>query len=129
MNVQEFILNEMERQYPGQCCRMVDNWIRERAGFSALRRYGRNFRTEDEVQEWISEFGGIAVAVNRVMRACGFRRTTEPQEGDIGLVFYGGLLYMAIHAGSVWVARNESGMVGAPLACGWKAWRIPPCLD
>nr|WP_244444527.1 hypothetical protein [Nitratireductor basaltis] len=67
------------------------------------------------------------MAVNRVMRASGFRKTKEPASGDVGLIIHDGKLCMAIHTGSIWFSRDENGLIGAPLNSVWKAWRIE-CL-
>lgn len=110
--------------YPGACCRMIDKWIRLTSGFSALSRFGRDFETDEDVARWLSEPGGIAVAVNRVMRSAGFQKTKEPQEGDVGLVIHDRRLCMAIKVGAQWFSRNEAGMIGVPLSALWKAWKI-----
>ena len=126
MMPEEFLRREaMLPTSPGSCCRMVDDWIRHVTGFSALSRFGRDFRTDEDVARWLAEPGGIAVAVNRVMRSVGFPKTTEPRKGDVGLVFHSGRLCMAIHAGKQWVSRDDSGLIGVPPANLWKAWRLP----
>ncbi|BCH32644.1 hypothetical protein MesoLjLc_45740 [Mesorhizobium sp. L-8-10] len=125
MTIDEFIRAEAALPgYPGACCRMADKWVTRVTGFSALARFGRDFRTDEDVRAWLAEPGGLAVAVNRVMRAGGFAKTRDPQAGDVGLIVHAGRLCMAIHAGSVWVSRDDSGMIGAPLGAGWKAWRV-----
>ncbi len=125
MTVEEFIRAEAELPpYPGACCRMVDNWIKHATGFSALSRIGRDFGTDEDVRNWLAEPGGLAVAVNRVMRAGGFDKTRIPSAGDIGLIVHGGRLCMAIHAGAAWVSRDENGMIGAPVGAVWKAWKV-----
>lgn len=115
--------------YAGACCRMVDKWILERCGFSALSRFGRNFASQQEVDAWLSERGGIAVAVNRVMRTSGIRKTKTPQDGDVGLVFHARhgepRLCMAILVGSIWVVRDDVGLVGVTSDRLWKAWSLP----
>jgi hypothetical protein len=103
---------------------MVDNWFLERCGFSALSRYGRDFDTEEDVQQWLAEPGGIAVAVNRVMRKAGFAKTKTPQAGDVGLVFHGARLCMALHVGTQWLSRSDAGLIGLPLGNVWKAWKV-----
>lgn len=115
--------------YPGGCSRMVDKWIRLQTGFSALANFGRDFSTQEEVDAWLSEPGGIAVAVNRVLRTGGFAKTRAPIKGDVGLVFHAPTgaaprLCMAIHAGIAWVSRDDSGIMAIPLDKLWKAWRI-----
>lgn len=106
------------------CAAMADRWMQLAAGFSPLAVYGRAYSGPQEAQEWLGEPGGLAVAVNRVMRASGFARAKEPRPGDVGLVFHKQKLCVAIHAGRMWISRDESGLVGAPLVACWKAWRI-----
>lgn len=118
-----FLRREAERApYPGACCRMVDRWITERAGQSALARFGRDFETDEDVRRWLAEPGGIAVAVSRVMRACGYPKTDGPIAGDVGLAFTGGRLAMAIKTPAGWMGRGDEGLFLTPRH--WKAWRI-----
>lgn len=125
MTLDEFLRREASLPpYPGACCRMVDKWIREATGFSALSRFGRDFRTDDDVRKWLAEPGGIAVAVNRVMRACGYQKTKEPQAGDVGLVVHRERLAMAIRGPDAWFGRDDAGMFSALHGAAWKAWRI-----
>lgn len=131
MNVDEFVRREAKLPpYPGACCRMVDKWIMERMGFSALSRFGRDFDNDDDVKTWLAEPGGIAVAVNRVMRTAGIARAKVPIIGDVGLAFQKPLngeprLCMGLHTGRAWMSRDEFGLIGIPLDHVWKAWRIP----
>lgn len=125
MDVAEFLSAQShEPPRPGACCRIVDEWILARRGYSALARYGRDYTTDEDVARWLEEPGGMAVAVNRVMRACGIAKTKEPRAGDVGLVVYSGLLRMAIHSGDAWISRDDKGFVAAPIEACWKAWRI-----
>lgn len=116
--------------YPGACCRMADKWVNLIHGFSPLMRYGRPIATGDDVQAWLAEPGGIAVAVNRVMRACGFTKIKEPRIGDVGLVIQGERVgnltpvSMAILGRHGWYSRNASGLMLLPCEAVWKAWAI-----
>jgi hypothetical protein len=123
----EFLRHEVSLPpYDGACCRIADKWITQRTGASALRRYGRDFTDGADVEAWLKEPGGITVAVNRVMRACGYQKTKDPQPGDVGLVLHKQRLCMAICAPSGWFSRDESGLILVPHSAVWKAWRIPP---
>ena len=125
MTVQEFIRREASLPpYPGACCRMIDHWFVARLGFSALVRFGRDFETDEDVKQWLAEPGGIAVAVNRVMRAAGFRKTNEPGAGDVALIIHRGRICMALNDGSRWVSRDDQGMIGVPLGSPCKAWKL-----
>lgn len=131
MNLDEFVRREASLPpYAGACCRMIDKWIVERTGFSVLRRFGRDFESDADVKVWLAEPGGIAVAVNRVMRAAGIAKTKTPIVGDVGLVFHmsvGGerRLCMGLHTGRSWMTRDETSLIGVGLDQVWKAWRIP----
>lgn len=125
MDVRAFLAAEASMPTrPGACCRIADDWVLAATGKSALATYGRDYVTDSDVEEWLAEPGGMAVAVNRVMRAAGFSKTKSPRAGDVGLVLYGGLLRLAVHSGDTWISRDENGLVGAPLQATWKAWRI-----
>lgn len=116
--------------YPGACCKMADNWVLLVKGFSPLASYGRDFETDDDVRVWLGEPGGIAVAVNRVMRGAGFARTNAPQLGDVGLVIHGDHgnekipISVAIRAPHGWHTRNSAGLMLLPPDSLWKAWSI-----
>lgn len=110
--------------YPGACCRMADKWVMLVKGFSPLARYGRNFVTDDDVQSWLAEPGGIAVAVNRVMRCSDFAKTKTPQSGDVGLAVHNQRLCMSVLAPQGWISRDETGMICVAPGEFWKAWRV-----
>jgi len=125
MDVRDFLATEAQAApRPGACCRIVDDWIMAKTGVSALAAYGRDYVTDDDVEAWLSEHGGLAVAVNRVMRMAGYRKTKHPRAGDVGLIVYAGSLRMAIHSGDAWISRDERGFVAAPLSTVLKSWRI-----
>lgn len=110
--------------YPGACCRMAEKWVMLVKGFSPLDRYGRNFTSDIDVQAWLAEPGGIAVAVNRVMRCSDFAKTKTPQPGDVGLAVHDQRLCMSVLAPHGWMSRDESGMICVPPDKFWKAWRV-----
>lgn len=127
IDVTEFVRSEAALPFAWgerDCSTTADRWVRQVTGFSPLARFGRVYKTEIEAREWLREPGGIAVAVNRVMRSCGFQKTAEPKAGDVGLVIWGGRLFVGIHSGVAWFSRDENGLIGAPLDAVWKAWRI-----
>lgn len=135
MNIEDRLADFLRREaglppYPGACCKMADRWVALVKGFSPLDHYGRGFETDAEVRAWLSEPGGIAVAVNRVMRACGFAKTKGPGIGDVGLVIHGertGALVpvsMAILGRNGWHSRNAAGLMLLPGETLWKAWAI-----
>jgi hypothetical protein len=121
----DFLRHETEREpHPGACCRIVDRWCLRRLGFSLLSRFGREYRTQEDVDRWLKEPGGIAIAVNRVMRANGIGKTKNPQVGDVGLVVHRARPCMAIKAPSGWISRDDDGFICVPDQLLLKAWRI-----
>lgn len=106
------------------CAATADRWVELAAGRSPLSIYGRSYSGREEAEQWLAERGGIAIALCRVMRASGFARAQEPQSGDVGLIVHKAKLCVAIHAGRLWFSRDETGFIGAPLGCAWKAWRV-----
>lgn len=121
----DFLRHEIERPpHPGACCRIVDRWITQRTGTSALLRFGRDYTSEEDVERWLHEPGGIVIAVNRVMRACDIKKTKAPQIGDVGLVLHKRRLCMAIKSAAGWISRDDAGMICVPDIALWKAWRI-----
>jgi hypothetical protein len=127
MDIASYIRTESARPFrwaETDCAATIDRWIQSATGISPLRTFGRVHRCEAEARAWLDEPGGFPVAVNRVMRAAGFRKTPDARLGDVGLIFHKQQLCLAIHAGRFWFSRNETGLIGAPLAACWKAWRI-----
>lgn len=128
--VRDFISFEMERPYEKgvtDCGATVDRWIVRIAGFSALAAAGRQLRNKEDAEALLAERGGLAVVVNRIMRAAGFRKTKTPQPGDVGLIISaaaGGHICPAIHAGKFWFSRYEDGAISVPTDKFWCAWRI-----
>ena len=122
----EFIAAEASRPFDWRrtnCGLTADRWMTSVLGYSPLRRYG--FILDGDNDDW----GGlrIAVSVNRVMKACGLLKTTEPQIGDVGLIVHGDVerkLCIAIRAPTMWFSRDYGGLIGAPLSACWKAWRV-----
>lgn len=124
-DVTEFVRREAELPPPpGACCTTADKWFERRKGFSALARYGRRIESEIDAERWLAEPGGIAVAVNRVMRAAGCPKTSSPAPGDIGLVIWNGKMFMAILTPHGWFSRAPEGLIMAPRDSVWKAWSL-----
>lgn len=120
-----FIAAEMEKPFrigETDCVGTADRWVRSLTGFSPLASFGRLIRNDFDAKEWLSEPGGIAIGVNRVMRHCGFKRTATPRPGDIGLIVHGGFVSVAINTGKGWFFRDVNGFGMTPSA--WKAWDI-----
>lgn len=125
--VSAFIASESEKPFVWgltDCASTADRWMAGVRGASPLRIFGRVHRDEAEAREWLSQPGGIAVAVNRVMRNAGMSKTAEPVIGDIGLIIHREKLCVAINAGGFWFSRDADGLIGAPLASVWKAWKV-----
>lgn len=132
MTVDEFVRVEAAKPFrwgDTDCASTADRWVKSVTGISPMSAFGRQHATEGEAREWLAEPGSIAVAVNRVMRKSGLKKTSTPRPGDVGLIVVGDAagvrrLCMAIHAGNVWFSRDEDGFIGAPSSALWKAWRI-----
>ncbi|MCH4542918.1 DUF6950 family protein [Ochrobactrum sp. A-1] len=127
MNIADFIAMEARKPFAWgetDCVSTTDRWIRLATGLSPLAWINRTYASEDEANSILADRGGLAVLVNRAMRAVGIEKTSAPRAGDVGLIFHRDKLCMAIHAGDVWFAHDENGLIGAPLNAVWKAWRI-----
>ncbi|TIN83095.1 hypothetical protein [Mesorhizobium sp.] len=126
--VRDYIAFEMERPYEKgvtDCGGTVDRWVRRLAGFSPISAANRQLRNAEDAAEWLSVPQAFAVLVNRVARAGGFKRTTAPIAGDVGLILNEkGVMAPAIHAGDFWFSRHETGALAVPNDKFWKAWRI-----
>lgn len=127
VTVEEFIAAEAAKPFgwgATDCATTADRWVQLVRGISPMDALGRRHRDEVEARAWMEEFGGVAIAFNRAMRAARISKTTQPKPGDLGLVIFENRMCIAIHAGSFWFSRHEDGLVGAPLGNVWKAWAI-----
>lgn len=127
-----FLAREIEKPFAWgvtDCAATADRWATITLGWSPLRRYGRMHLGEADARKWLAQPGGIAVAMNRVMRSCGIPKTTQPDIGDVGLVVHGSQaseikLGIAIKTKKLWCGRHESGLFGTPHDACWKAWKV-----
>lgn len=122
-----FLLQETAKPFrwgETDCAATADRWVLTARGVSPLRLYGRVHLDAGDAHAWLSERGGLAAAVPRVMRAAGLQRTAKLQAGDVGLVRLADRLCVAIWTGAVWFSRDESGLLGIPEACTRKAWSV-----
>ncbi|MEQ1955322.1 hypothetical protein [Mesorhizobium sp. CN2-181] len=122
MTPAEFVRSRMGQ--PAQdwaCAKLVGDWITHRTGRDPLAVYGRPI---EDGERWLQERGGLAVAVNRVMRANGFPKTLTPMPGDAGLILAdGNRLCAALRTDKWWISQSRTGWIAQPIA--WKAWHIP----
>src|SRR5690606_25263271 len=105
------------------CVSTAVRWVQIHSRVDLMPAIG-TYSTAEEAERAMSHLGGLAVAVNRVMRRAGFQKTAAPQPGDVGLVVHGGKLCVAVCAGDFWFSHDEAGVIGAPLDAVWKAWSI-----
>lgn len=127
MNLEAFIAREAAQPFAygsHDCATTADKWVKEVTGFSPMARFGRVYTKQIEAEEWLSEPGSLAVAINRVMRKCGLKKTGKPRKGDVGLIVWKDKVFVAIHAGDGWFSRAPDGLIIAPLTAWRKAWRI-----
>ncbi|MBA3576177.1 MAG: hypothetical protein H0W39_00975 [Sphingomonas sp.] len=127
MTIDEYIAAEAEKPFAWgktDCGITADRWMAVVLGRSPMQMFGRVHKDEAEAREVLASPGGLAIALNRVMRAGGLSKTDEPVTGDVGLIFHKQKLCVAIHAGKFWFSRDADGLIGAPLTAVWKAWKV-----
>ena len=127
MTVDEYVRGEAAKPFrwgETDCCSTADRWIRHRRGLSPIALFDEWDGTREAALACIAHPYALPARVNRAMRKAGFKRTSEPRPGDIGLVLFAGRMCVAIHAGTIWFSRHEDGFVGAPIENFWKAWRV-----
>ena len=125
--LRKFLASEMAKPFAWgetDCACTTDRWVRSVAGFSPMLIAGRVHGSQQAARDWLAEPGGIAVAVNRVMRAAGLSKTSAPATGDVGLAVHAGRLCMSIFDGRLWLSRDETGFLAAPAEACWKAWKV-----
>ncbi len=126
MYVKDFIAAEAEKPFrwgETDCVSTAARWVLVHAGIDLSPAIGV-YETQEEASRAMSEVGGLAVAVDRVMRKAGFQKTEQPIPGDVGLGVHNGKLCVAVHGGDIWFSHDETGCIGAPLDTVWKAWSI-----
>lgn len=127
MNIADFIAAEALKPFrwgDTDCISTANRWVLHVTGLSPLGWVGHDYSTEFEAMQILEGRGGLALLVNRSMRAVGIHKTNEPQSGDVGLIMHHRKLCMAIHAGEFWFSHNQNGLIGAPINSVWKAWSI-----
>jgi hypothetical protein len=126
--VRDYIAAEMQRPYQKgvtDCGGTIDRWVRLLSGVSPVTAFGKQLRNAQDAAEWMVVPQMFVVMVNRAARAGGFKKTTAPIAGDVGLVFPDkGLICPAIHAGDCWFSRHETGALAVPIDRFWKAWSV-----
>lgn len=126
--VREYIATEMRRPYQKgvtDCGGTIDRWVRLLSGVSPVSAFGRQLRNAEDAAEWLAVPQMFAVLINRAARAGGFRKTTTPIAGDVGLIFSDrGVMAPAIHAGDCWFTRHDTGALAVPLDRYWVAWSV-----
>src|SRR5690606_29484057 len=81
MDISEFIAAEAEKPFrwgESDCVSTAARWVLLHAGVDLTPAVGV-YGTADEAERAMSEVGGLAVAVNRVMRKAGFQKTEDPK--------------------------------------------------
>lgn len=124
MTVEEFIRAEAAKPFGWavtDCTAMCDRWVRMRRGVSPVESGRIIYSDRAGAMKLLPR---IAAMMSRGMRKAGLRKTTEPRKGDVGLVLFDGRMGPAIHAGTHWITRHETGFAAVPLENVWKAWRI-----
>jgi hypothetical protein len=126
--VRAYIAAEMLRPYEKgvtDCGGTIDRWVQKTTGVSPVSAFGRQLRNAQDAAEWLAVPQMFAVLVNRAARAGGFKKTTNPKPGDVGLIINEkGVMAPAIHAGDCWWTRHETGALAVPLDKFWKAWSV-----
>lgn len=106
------------------CVSFASKWVKLASGIDPVTRDNRKmFRRFSEIKEDSVFF---AVLVNRAMRGKGFKKTQDPQIGDMGLVITPDLssVSLAILAPYGWVFREKQGVSMVQNEFVWKAWAI-----
>jgi hypothetical protein len=126
MDVLTYLENEKKKPFvwgETDCCFRANRWVQIKTGISPLNLSDRVYTNERQAIRWLINMGGMAIAVNRVMRQAGFKRTNKPQAGDVGLIKANSWrLCMAIFDGENWSSRDEKKeIVSSDFV---KAWSI-----
>ncbi len=106
------------------CTLWPADWVREATGIDPAARIRGLYADGAGARRIIRAAGGLPALIGAEMKHHGFRGTTAPQAGDVGIVHVTDRKIIgAIRLPRWWVAFGASGLIGGdfePVAC----WRI-----
>ncbi|MGL5936974.1 MAG: DUF6950 family protein [Cetobacterium sp.] len=108
MTPEKFLIDRscLPHRYGENDCAMVAAvWVKALTGKNPMQT------VQTPYNELLNKPGGLPIAVARVMRAAGFKRTKNPVVGDIGVLFGGAIATTAIKGSNAWIWLDSSGRV------------------
>jgi len=106
------------------CLTLLSGWAHVQTGIDRAEAWANRYRTLAQARALLDREGGVETFMDRETKLCGYRRTTDPEYGDIGLIEVpieeNGIvtprLIGAICYGPLWVMRDEYALVYADLS-------------
>lgn len=122
MTLREWLQKPHRFQWGGQggddCLMFCASWVAHVTGIDPVEEFRGTYSTREEAFALIASHGGIVALVDSVAARAGFKRTSDPQNGDIGIIraplSIGGEMTEigAIKFGPNWACLGQSGVVG-----------------
>lgn len=135
MNVAEYVelsLGWKAEWGDDDCTLFAANWIRLRTGRDPAKAWRGTYHTRNAAHKALRRQGGLLSVATAEMLAAGFAETTEPKDGDVGIVVVpigvkrGQAVFGnvgAIRLGTIWAVRSEDGVAAFDFECK-RAWSI-----
>lgn len=135
-SLDDFLAAHMQRPWKWgetDCCCFASEWIEARTGLDPMATFRPHYRSRASALALFERRGGLCAVMSERMAEMGFRPTSEPDHGDVGIVrapvrTNADILTLrevaAIMVSSRWICRSQQGIASAPFELV-KAWRIP----
>lgn len=115
----------VERWGETDCVSTICRWVEAVCGVDLKAVAGLAWTSEAEAEAIMAE-RAMPIRIARAMRSVGIPATSHPRPGDVGVVVAGPRVIAAVRGSAFWLARDETGFMGAPLALRRiGAWRLP----
>lgn len=138
MNLKDFLLLPHEFKFGGwmgeDCTTLCASWVRECTGVDPAASFRGTYSSVRSANALIKAHGGMVSLYDDRLTEIGFRRTTTPLDGDIGVVIApSGIDQIikeigSIRFGPLWAVMAQRGVVAKRLECV-AAWTLRQDAD
>ncbi len=105
------------------CCLMASDWMLGKRGVDPAAPLRNRYNTMRGALRHIKRRGGFTAMVCHLMDKAGFRETSDPQPGDVGIVTSEQGVALGIKTPTGWAVKAVTGFVVAPFT-HTRAWTI-----
>jgi hypothetical protein len=104
------------------CCLWPASWILLQTGVDPAAALRGSYSTRAGAYRLIMRAGGLQPLARSLAATAGLPETTDPLPGDVGLVFTGERLALAIKTRVGWACKSQKGIVAGlfPMVVAWR---------